>query len=304
MNSINTVTGPLPADKLGRTLPHEHVFIDHMLDNWMGSNLLNDAVVAERELTVAHNAGVVTLVDQTGRGVHRDPLALKALSEKTGLNIVTGTGWFKERFYDLDFAKTNADKLTEIMVRDITEGIDDTGVRAGIIGEINVHNRWVTPGEERMHRAAARAQGATGLALAITGTHTSTAMEQLDILTEERADLTRVIVDHVNGIADHALHAAIAGRGPFTCFNTFPLSSPDLLDRDARLIKAMIDAGLIGHILVSTGVSVKKHMSAYGGGGYAFAVSQFRERIKAAGVSAQAWETITVENPRRALAGE
>jgi len=280
------------------------VFIDHMLDNWMGSNLLNDAVVAERELTVAHNAGVVTLVDQTGRGVHRDPLALKALSEKTGLNIVTGTGWFKERFYDLDFAKTNADKLTEIMVRDITEGIDDTGVRAGIIGEINVHNRWVTPGEERMHRAAARAQGATGLALAITGTHTSTAMEQLDILTEERADLTRVIVDHVNGIADHALHAAIAGRGPFTCFNTFPLSSPDLLDRDARLIKAMIDAGLIGHILVSTGVSVKKHMSAYGGGGYAFAVSQFRERIKAAGVSAQAWETITVENPRRALAGE
>jgi predicted metal-dependent phosphotriesterase family hydrolase len=304
VNSINTVTGPLPADKLGRTLPHEHVFIDHMLDNWMGSNLLNDAVVAERELTVAHNAGVVTLVDQTGRGVHRDPLALKALSEKTGLNIVTGTGWFKERFYDLDFAKTNADKLTEIMVRDITEGIDDTGVRAGIIGEINVHNRWVTPGEERMHRAAARAQGATGLALAITGTHTSTAMEQLDILTEERADLTRVIVDHVNGIADHALHAAIAGRGPFTCFNTFPLSSPDLLDRDARLIKAMIDAGLIGHILVSTGVSVKKHMSAYGGGGYAFAVSQFRERIKAAGVSAQAWETITVENPRRALAGE
>jgi predicted metal-dependent phosphotriesterase family hydrolase len=304
VNSINTVTGPLPADKLGMTLPHEHVFIDHMLDNWMGSNLLNDAVVAERELTVARDAGVVTVVDQTGRGVHRDPFALKAMSEKTGLNIVTGTGWFKERFYDLDFAKTNADALAAVMVRDITEGIDDTGVRAGIIGEINVHNRWVTPGEERMHRAAARAQRATGLALAITGTHTSTAMEQLDLLAEEQADMSRVIVDHVNGIADHALHAAIAGRGPFTCFNTFPLGSPELLQRDARLIKAMVDAGLIGHVLLSTGVSVKKHMSAYGGKGYAFAITGLHESVLATGVSGQAWETITVENPRRALAGE
>ena len=289
---------------MGMTLPHEHVFIDHMLDNWMGGNLLNDAVVAERELTVAREAGVTTLVDQTGRGVHRDPLALKALSEKTGLNIVAGTGWFKERFYDLDFDRSNADALAAVMVRDITEGIDGTGVRAGLIGEINVHNRWVTPGEERMHRAAARAQRATGVALAITGTHTSTAMEQLDTLAEERADMSRVIVDHVNGIADHDLHAAIAGRGPFTCFNTFPLGSPELLNRDARLIKAMVEAGLIGHVLVSTGVSVKKHLAAYGGGGYAFVVSQFREHIEAAGVSVQAWETMTVENPRRALASE
>jgi phosphotriesterase-related protein len=304
VNSINTVTGPIPADQMGMTLPHEHVFIDHMLDNWMGSNLLNDPVVAERELVVARDAGVVTLVDQTGRGVHRDPAALRALSEKTGVQIVTGTGWFKERFYDLDFAKTNADALAAVMVRDITDGIDDTGVRAGLIGEINVHNRWVTPGEERMHRAAARAQRETGLALAITGTHTSTAMEQLDILAEERADMNRVIVDHVNGIADHDLHAAIAGRGPFTCFNTFPLSSADLLNRDVRLVKAMIDAGLIGHILVSTGVSVKKHMSAYGGGGYAFAISELWQHVEAAGVSKQAWEQITQDNPRRALAGE
>jgi predicted metal-dependent phosphotriesterase family hydrolase len=304
VNSINTVTGPLPADRLGMTLPHEHVFIDHMLDNWMGGNLLNDAVVAERELVVARNAGVVTLVDQTGRGVHRDPGSLKKLSKKTGLNIITGTGWFKERFYDLDFDRTNADALAAVMVRDITEGIDDTGVRAGIIGEINVHNRWITPGEERMHHAASRAQRTTGVALAITGTHTSTALEQLDILGEERVDLTRVIVDHVNGVADHDLHAAIAGRGPFTCFNTFPLGSPDLLDRDARLIKAMVDAGLTGHVLVSTGVSVKKHLSAYGGKGYAFAVSGFWEHVKAVGVSEQAWEQITLDNPRRALAGE
>ncbi len=304
MSSVNTVTGPVPAEELGRTLPHEHLFIDHMLDNWMASNLLNDPVVAEREIAVAVDAGVVTVVDQTGRGVHRDPIMLKALSEKTGMNIVTGTGWFKERYYDLDFPKINVDGLAAIMVSDITEGVDDTGVRAGLIGEINVHTRWVTPGEERMHRAAARAQTATGVALAITGTHTSTAMEQLDILAEERIDLTRVIVDHVNGVADHDLHTAIANRGPFTCFNTFPVASDELMDRDARMIGAMVDAGLTCHVLVSTGVSTKKHLSAYGGKGYSFAVTGLRERVLAAGVSEQAWDQITVENPRRALAGE
>ena len=304
MSNIQTVTGPVAAADLGTTLPHEHVFIDHMLDNWMASNLLNDPVVAERELVVAMEAGVTTVVDQTGRGVHRDPLALRGLSEKTGLNIVTGTGWFKERFYELDFPKTNVDALAAVMVHDLTEGIDDTGVRAGLIGEINVHARWVTPGEERMHRAAARAQRATGVALAITGTHTSTAMEQLDILAEDGADMTRVIVDHVNGVADGDLHKSIANRGPFTCFNTFPLGSLDLLDRDARQVGAMVDAGLIDHVLVSTGVSTKKHLSAYGGKGYSFAVTGLRDRVIAAGVSEQAWEHITVENPRMALAGE
>ena len=303
MNSVQTVTGPVAADALGTTLPHEHVFIDHKLDNWMGSNLLADPVVAERELTEAREAGVATVVDQTGRGVHRDPALLKQVSEKTGVQIVTGTGWFKERFYDLDFARTNADALAKVMIRDLTEGIEDTGVRAGLIGEINVHARWVTPGEERMHRAAARAEQATGVALAITGTHTSSAMEQLDILAEEGMDLRRVIVDHVNGSADGALHTALAGRGPFTCFNTFP-TSPDPLDRDARLIGAMVDAGMTGHVLVSTGVSVKPHLSTYGGRGYRFAVTGLKDRVLAAGVSAQAWEQITLENPRRALAGE
>jgi predicted metal-dependent phosphotriesterase family hydrolase len=304
VSSVQTVTGPVEAADLGVTLAHEHVFIDHMLDNWMGSNLLNDPVVAERELVVARKAGVTTVVDQTGRGVHRDPLALMAMSKKTGLNIITGTGWFKERFYDLDFPRTNADALAAVMVTDLTEGIEKTGVRAGLIGEINVHARWVTPGEERMHRAAARAHRATGAALAITGTHTSTAMAQLDILSEEGADMTRVIVDHVNGVADGELHKAIAERGPFTCFNTFPIGSRELLDRDARQICAMVDAGLIGHVLVSTGVSTKKHLAAYGGKGYSFAVTGLRERVTAAGVSEQAWEHITVENPRRALAGE
>ena len=304
MTDVQTVTGPVSAESLGTTLPHEHVFIDHMLDNWMPGNVLSDPVLAELELRAAQEAGVSTVVDQTGRGVHRDPVMLKELSESAGVNIVTGTGWFKERFYDLDFPKMRADALAAIMVADLTDGIADTGVRAGLIGEINVHARWVTPGEERMHRAAARAQKVSGAALAVTGTHTSTVMDQLDILDEEGVDLRRVIVDHVNGIADHELHSAIAMRGPFTCFSSFPTGSPTLLDRDARLVKAMMRAGLADHVLVSTGVSTRNQLVAYGGAGYGFACAGLWQRVRSVGLSDEEWDQIMVRNPRRALAGE
>ena len=304
MTNVQTVTGPVSAESLGTTLPHEHVIIDHMLDNWMPGNLLSDPVLAELELRAAREAGVSTVVDQTGRGVHRDPVVLRNLSESAGVNIVTGTGWFKERFYDLDFPKMKADALAAIMVADLTDGIADTGVRAGLIGEINVHARWVTPGEERMHRAAARAQKVTGAALAVTGTHTSTVMDQLDILEEEGADLRRVIVDHVNGIADHELHSAIAARGPFTCFNSFPIDSPTLLDRDARLVKEMMRAGLADHVLVSTGVSTRSQLVAYGGAGYGFAAAGLWQSLGSVGLTDEVWDQIMVRNPSRALAGK
>ena len=304
MTDVQTVTGPVPAQSLGTTLAHEHVVIDHMLDNWMPGNLLSDPVLAGLELRAAREAGVSTVVDQTGRGVHRDPAMLRDLSESADVNIVTGTGWFKERFYDLDFPKMKADALAAIMVADLTDGIADTGVRAGLIGEINVHARWVTPGEERMHRAAARAQKVTGAALAVAGTHTSTVMDQLDILEEEGVDLRRVIVGHVNGIADHELHSAIAARGPFTCFSSFPTDNAELLARDALLIKAMMRAGLADHVLVSTGVSTRSQLVAYGGAGYAFAATGLRQRTSSAGLSKEEWNQIMVRNPRRALAGE
>ena len=303
MSSIETVTGPEPAAGLGATLPNEHVLIDHMRDNWMSSNLLSDPALAERELRLARDAGVATLVDQTGRGAERDPAVLREISERTGVMIVTGTGWIMEHSYDLDFPRTGADALAETMVADLTDGIDGTGVRAGIIGEISVHARWVSPGEEQMHRAAGRAQRATGAPLAVGGTHTSTVMDQLDILEAEGADLGRVIVDHVNGTSDRAVHAAIAARGPFTCFDSFPTASPELLDRDARAVAAMVGAGLIDRVLVSAGVRTRGQLAAYGGPGYGFALGGLRERAMAAGVSARQWERITVVNPRRALSG-
>lgn len=301
MITIDTVTGPISTNELGITLPHEHVFINHKRDNWMGSNILDDPVLAENELTKFKDLGGKTLVDQTSRGVNRNINALKKLSEQTGINIITGTGWFKEAYYELDFSKTKVDQLSEIMVKDLTEGIDDTGIKAGIIGEINVNARWVTPSEERMHRAAARAQVKTGRTLAIAGTHISTANDQLDILEDEGADLRKVIVNHINGSLNNEFYSRVAARGSFVCLNTFPVNSKDLMSRHVSLCMNMVKSGLIEQILISNGVSVKNHLTAYGGGGYVYAISTLRDQLIGQGMTTDDWNIIMQLNPARCL---
>tara|TARA_B100000676_G_scaffold300134_1_gene345364 strand:- start:23 stop:937 length:915 start_codon:yes stop_codon:yes gene_type:complete len=304
LSTINTVTGPIPAKDLGLTLPHEHVFINHKRDNWMGSNVLDDPVLAEQELIKFKDLGGKTIVDQTSRGVNRNLNLLKKLSEKTGINIITGTGWFKEAYYDLDFVKTKVDQLTSIMVSDLTKGIDDSGIKAGIIGEINVNARWVTPSEERMHRAAARTQRKTGITLAIAGTHLSTANDQLDILEDEGADLRKVIVNHINGSFDNEFCASVISRGTFICLNTFPVNSKDLMRRHVSMCMDLINQGLINQILISNGVSIKNHLTAYGGGGYAFVISELREQLIARGMTHDDWNEIMLLNPSRCFSVE
>jgi len=284
---------------LGITLPHEHVFINHKRDNWMGSNILDDPVLAREELIKFKDLGGKTLVDQTPRGVNRNINSLKKLSDRTGINIITGTGWFKEAYYDLDFAKTKVDQLSSIMIADLTEGIDDSGIKAGIIGEINVNARWVTPSEERMHRAAARAQVKTGRTVAIAGTHISTAMDQLDILEDEGADLRKVIVNHINGSLDDDFYSHVALRGTFICLNTFPVTSNDLMLRHVSMCMKMVKEGLIDQILISNGVSIKQHLTAYGGGGYVYAISSLRDQLIKRGMSLDDWNKIMQLNPER-----
>src|SRR5438045_6091040 len=154
MATVMTVTGPVEAGRLGFTLMHEHLLLDLMRDAWIGNNILNDPELAELEVLRFKEVGGRTLVDTTNRGLAQDPLAVKAIAERSALNVVLGCGWYRETYYEPWLYKARADEIAEQMVRDLTEGIDGTGVRAGIIGEIGAHFTWLPPAEERALPAA------------------------------------------------------------------------------------------------------------------------------------------------------
>ena len=314
MGTVMTVTGPIPSDRLGLTLTHEHLFVDLTRDIAGRSSLLNDPELAYRELMRYKDAGGVTLVDQTTRNLHHNdhqllpvkhPIAVRQLAERTGLNIVRGAGWYREPYYDQRLHRMKTDEVAEELVRDITEGIDGTDVRAGILGEIGANFTWVSPVEERVFRAVARAHKKTGVSIATHATEWSVGLDQLDILEEEGVDLRRVVIGHCHSHLNHGYHAEIARRGAFVQFDRIgSIANEYERERLYQLIKQMIDAGLIKHLLFSQDVCRKTDYVAYGGKGYEYVAGALREDLREIDVTDEQFHQITVENPRRALTGE
>ena len=167
MAKIMTVTGAIEASELGNTLMHEHIYVDLTRDVMNRNQLLNDPELAYQELNLYKEAGGHSLVDVTTGGLKGNdhdllpvphPIAIRQIAERTGLNIILGTGWYRETYYDRRLYRMKTDEIAEELIRDITEGLDGTDVKAGIIGEIGAHFTWISPWEERIFRAVARAQ--------------------------------------------------------------------------------------------------------------------------------------------------
>lgn len=304
MATVMTVTGPVPGEQLGYTLMHEHLFIDLTRDVSTNNNYLSDPDLTLAELQRYKDAGGVTLVDQTNRGLGQDPLAVRDMAERSGLNIVLGSGWYREPYYEAYLYRWKTDQIAEQIVRDVTEGIDDTGVRAGIIGEIGAHFTWISPVEERMLRAAARAQKKTGVALTLHGLRAPLGLDQLDILGEEGVDPRRVVVGHAHSYPYHAYHAEVARRGAFLTFDRMGLTNEYERQRNIRLIRELLDAGYVRHLMLSHDVCYKSDLIAYGGLGYGYLPGELSATLRRAGVSDEQLHQMMVENPRRVLTGE
>jgi phosphotriesterase-related protein len=251
-----TVLGPIAAEAMGISLPHEHLLIDFevmfnepsggterglsrqpvSLANlgWIrqhfSSNLDNlqllDEKVARDEALLFKNAGGQTFVDPTNRGLARDPLALARVARATGLNVIMGSGYYVAAAHPPDMDRRTADDITREIVADLTVGVGDTGVRAGFIGEIGTTWPWAE-NEKKVVRAAVAAQRDTGAALMIhPGRHERLPLQIVDFIRREGADLGRTIMCHVERtIADPAVLLELAATGVFLEYDLFGLET-------------------------------------------------------------------------------
>jgi phosphotriesterase-related protein len=300
--TVTTVRGPVPAGELGTVLPHEHVFID-LLREYRATGLLADETLAIEELTRFRDAGGGTLVECTSEGLGRDPEALRRVSVATGLHIVMGSGHYRRPYLDeTRIDRASVDALADDIVRDLTEGVAGTGIRAGIIGEIGCE-RTISAVEERVFRAAARAHRRTGATITTHAARWPVGEAQLDLLAEEGVDPGRVIIGHCDMVADPAYHLRLARRGAWVQFDT--IQGTHERDTRARLawIAALVDAGFGGRLLLSHDVCLTSDLAAYGGPGYGYLLTTFRERMLAAGLEPSLLTALMVDNPRRALTG-
>jgi len=301
--SVMTVNGPISPEQLGFTLIHEHIFLSILADYLDTDRVLDDPESAYVELMHYRNAGGVTLVDQTNRGLEQQPEAVREISKKTGLNIVLGCGWYREPFYDDSLYRTKTNDIADEMIKDLSDGIDDTDVKAGIIGELGAHETWVSPVEERVLRAGARAHLQTGVTIATHGLFAPVGLKQLDILSEEGVNPQRVIVGHAHDYPYHEYHIEIAKRGAFISFDGMQDDNQFLLKRDLSNIKKIVDAGFIHKLLLSHDVCVNSHYIMNGGSGYNFISTRLFPYLSEIGLNKNEFKQIMIENSKNAFTG-
>jgi phosphotriesterase-related protein len=298
---VRTVTGDLAAEGLGPVLLHEHLLFDLVAPGsdegaacpvtletrWQTDYLSNvnpenarqaDVEVAASELGRFGAEGGGLIVDQSVIGIGRDADGLAAASAAAGVPVVAATGTYTEAFLSDELRAAGTEDLAGLFVREIRDGIGETQVRAGIIGEIGCS--WpLAPVERRALEAAAHAQQETGAAISVhPGRHPDACGEILDVLGAAGADLTRTILCHMDRThPDGAGVEALLDRGAVVEWDFFGIEQshywmgevelPTDLQR-LRLIRGFAEKGHGERIAISHDICTKTRLTRWGGHGY------------------------------------
>jgi phosphotriesterase-related protein len=299
--TIRTVLGPIPPDTLGRTLMHEHVRCDFYRVSGLLDHLLNDETLAVAELALLIQSGGAALVECTTIDLGRDVEALRRIARQSGVHIVAGTGWYRERYYPPQIDRLTTEELAQGMVRELMEGIGESDICAGIIGEIGVNLDYATAQEERVLRAAARAQRHTGAPLTTHASMYPVGLIQLDILEEEGVDPARVIIGHCDTYLDLDYHRTILARGAYVAFDTIGREHMNPDSRRAELLVQLVREGWSERLLLSSDRCYRSDLRAFGGVGYAHVFTTFFDRLRGLGLSQDELDLMTIDNPARVL---
>jgi len=311
MKQVNTVLGPVPIDQLGWVLMHEHLIIFYPgweLDGRNSYDREHDIALLSEEVAGLRQFGVKTILDATPVDLGRDVGFMIEVAKRSGVNIIASTGLYMEsNWFPTYFRMRTVDELTEWMVYEITEGIGETGVKAGAIKVATGHGR-IGQHEEKALRAAARAQKKTGAPI-LTHTENGTmGKEQLDIFEEEGADLSRIIIGHSCGNSDLRYHLEILKRGAILGLDRIGITllMPDEIRRGIAM--NAIGAGYASQIIMSqdiVGATYGRISTLPAGTGrlphrtYSYLLTDFIPKLRQAGVGERAIETIMCDVPRK-----
>ncbi|HSG16184.1 MAG TPA: esterase [Anaerolineae bacterium] len=305
---IQTVRGPVQPDLLGLTLPHEHLFTDLRGPQTTGYAQASPEEVAAAMLPylqAAHNAGVSAIVECSTVGVGRNVTILEHLAQATPIHVIAPTGMYREGFIPEALIRLDVEELAGLWVRDLTEGIEGTRVRAGFI-KIAMSDDGPTALERRNLKAAAMASQETGAVIASHTASGAVARREMDILEASGLSLERFIWVHANLEPDRALHLAAARRGAIVEFDAVGAAWQDeeaMLEATMSLIKA----GLVEQLLLSHDAGW--YQPGNPGGqpesgfrGYTSLLENFLPQLRARGATDSILQQITVSNPARVFA--
>jgi len=303
MGVIRTVRGDIDARELGLTNPHEHLLTAPPASAPEPDFRMDSEAAAIAELTSFALAGGRAVVEMSPRDYGRNPQGLRRISEASGVHVVCATGWHKDKFCRPWVAERSVEDLADQMIGEIVEGIDDSGVRAGII-KVGSSLDVITPAERKVFQAAARAQRATGVAIS---THTeagSMGLEQVDLLRSEGVAPEKIVVGHVDRRMDLAYHRVLLAMGVTISYDQIGKEKYEPDSKRIAFILELVGEGFGDQILLASDLARRSNWPSYGGWGgpgLTYIPWRFVPWLVASGLDAALVEAMLVRTPARVL---
>jgi phosphotriesterase-related protein len=300
-----TVNGPIAPERMGITLPHEHVLVDFAGAEEVSPARYDRGYVFETVLPYLNRArtlGARTLVEATPAYLGRDPLLLRQLADASGMHLLVSTGYYGARddqhLPGHAFAHP-ADSLAARWIREWTTGIDGTGIRPGFI-KIGVDPGPLSDIDRKLIQAAARTHLRTGLTIAAHTGPAAGALEQLAVLEAEGVDPSAWIWVHAQAEDDSTVHVRAARRGAWISLDGLAHGN---VERYVARVAFMKAEGLLDRVLVSHDAGWY-HVGESGGGTfrpYDTLFTEFLPALEAAGFTTEEIHQLTVVNPASAF---
>lgn len=333
---IQTVCGPIAPDKLGLTLMHEHLLCDvtppelaaqglpeveitpwnaaDIRYHWCrhyGNHILSNIEEMAEEARLFVASGGSAIVELTIEGIKPDPLGLRAISEASGVHVIAGCGAYIESFAGEALTSRSTDDLATLMIDSVRNGLADTDVRAGIIGEIGISDP-PTPGELRALTAAALAQRETGASINVhPGRDPASPLQVVEHVRAAGGDVTRLIISHLDrtfSTVDQALRLVETGAVAEWDFfgiesSYYPFAPIDMPNDGIRLnlVAALIARGYGAQVTLSQDICTKTRLKRYGGHGYGHLVENVVPMMRRKEFGETMIDQLLIKTPRRLL---
>lgn len=300
---LQTVRGPIDAERVGKMLPHEHVMVDFIGADKTGPHRWDrDEVfrVMKPHLDAARKAGATCIAECTPMFLGRDVRLLRRLSEAADIHLLTNTGLYKAPYLPSYALEEAADTLAQRWIAEWENGIEGTGIKPGFV-KIAVNPGKLEPVQRKIVAAAAKTSNATGLSIACHTGPGVAALECLEILRSEKTPLSRFVYVHADSETDRKLHLEVAKAGAWVEYDSIGWRP---LEDHVKLITSFLADGPADRLLLSHDAGWY-HVGEPNGGDVKPMTRLFSEllpMLAREGLSHKVLDQLTTANPVRAFA--